>query len=58
MREIDYIIMEDLEALLDDMLEVAEKETKKKRRMPKDCKIHISNSKYGHHGDGKKRGVK
>ena len=57
MREIDYIILEDLEALLDDMLEVAEEETKK-RRMPKECKIHISNAKYGHHGDGKKRGVK
>ena len=52
MREIDYIILEDLEALLDDMLEVAEEETKK-RRMPKECKIHISNAKYGHHGNGK-----
>ena len=52
MREIDYIIIEDLEDLMDAMLDKAEKETKKKR-MPDCIKINISNSKYGHHGDGK-----
>tara|TARA_R110002020_G_scaffold61112_5_gene164801 strand:+ start:5200 stop:5364 length:165 start_codon:yes stop_codon:yes gene_type:complete len=52
MREIDFKVIETLDDLLDVMLEEAEKETKKKR-MPDAIKIHISNSKYGHHGDGK-----
>ena len=51
MRDIDYILVEDLEELMDAMLDKAEKETKKKR-MPDSIKINISNAKYGHHGDG------
>tara|TARA_R100000963_G_C4605509_1_gene77717 strand:- start:61 stop:252 length:192 start_codon:yes stop_codon:yes gene_type:complete len=63
LREIDFRIIETLEELMDAMLDKAEKATeekkkKKKKGMPDSIKINISNDKYGHHGDGKKRGVK
>ena len=53
MREIDFQIIETLEDLMDAMLSKAEKETKKKSRMPDSIIINISNDKYGHHGNGK-----
>ena len=47
------MIIETLEDLMDAMLDKAEEETKKKKRMPDSIIINISNAKYGHHGNGK-----
>tara|TARA_R110002020_G_scaffold83406_1_gene207569 strand:- start:4502 stop:4675 length:174 start_codon:yes stop_codon:yes gene_type:complete len=54
MRDIDFMLIDNLEDLMDAMLAEAEKETKKKKKgMPDYIKINISNDKYGHHGNGK-----